>query len=69
MEKAIESRDMQAHMAHPTDEKFKQFVSSKSLDNCSVVSSEVTNARTLFGPNHSGLIGKTVRQRSDRVVP
>ena len=29
----IQSRDMQARMAHPTDDKFKIIVSSKSLDN------------------------------------
>ena len=28
---------MQACMAHPTDESFKQMVSRKTLDNCSLV--------------------------------
>ena len=60
VEKAIDSCDMQAHMAHPTNEKFKQLVSSKILDNCSVVASDFTNARTLFSPNRPGLGGKTV---------
>ena len=60
LEKAIELRDMQARMAHPTNEKFKQLVSSKILDNCSVVAIDITNARTLFGPNCPGLRGKTV---------
>ena len=60
MEKAIESRDMQVRMADPTDEKLKLMVSSKIIDNCYVVASHVTNSRTLFGPNHSGLIEKTV---------
>ena len=32
VEKAIESRGIQACMAHPTDEKFKLLVSSKSID-------------------------------------
>ena len=67
--KAIESRDMKARMSHPTDQKFKQLVSSKSLDNCSVVASDITNARTLFGTNRPGLRGKTVRQRPERVIP
>ena len=57
VEKAIESRDMQAHMAHPTYDNFKQLVISKFLDNCYVVASDVTNARTLFGPNRPGLRG------------
>ena len=60
VDKAIESRDMQARMAHPTDDKLKQLVRSRSLDNCSIVAGDVTNARTLFGPNRPGLIGKTV---------
>ena len=54
---AIVSRDMQAHMAHPTDKTFKQMVSGKSLDNFSIVASDVTNARTIFGPNRHGLRG------------
>ena len=33
VEKAIESRDMQVRMDHPTDEKFKLLVISISLDN------------------------------------
>ena len=31
--RAITSRDMLVRVAHPTDEKFKQMVSVKSLDN------------------------------------
>ena len=69
VEKAIAARDMQARLAHPTDEKFKQMVRSKSLDTCSVVADDITNARAIFGPNLPGLRGKTVRQRPERVVP
>ena len=50
VEKAITARDMQARLAHPTDDKFKQMVSSKSLDNCSIFVDDVTNARSIFGP-------------------
>ena len=56
-------------MAHPTDETFKQMVSSESFDHCPVVASDVTNARTIFCPNRAGLRGKTVRQRPERVIP
>ena len=69
VEKDIESCDMQASMAHTTYEKFKILVSSKSLDNFSVFFSDVTNARTLFGPNRPGLKGKKFRQRPERVIP
>ena len=56
---AIALCDMQARMVHPTDELFKQMVSRKSFDNCSIVASDVTNARSIFGPNRPGLRGKT----------
>ena len=35
--KVYAMRDRQARMAHPTNDKFKQMVSSKSLQNCSIV--------------------------------
>ena len=63
--RAITSRNMQARMAHPTDESFKQMVSGKTLDNCSLVASDVTSAHSMFGPNRPGLRGKTVRQRPE----
>ena len=65
----IAARDMQARLAHPTDKSFKQMVSSKTLDNCSVNASDVTNARSIFGPNRPGLKGKTIRQRPERIEP
>ena len=65
----IASRDMQARVAHPTDEKFKHMVSGKSIGICSIVANEVTNARAIFGPNRPGLRGGIVRQRPERVVP
>ena len=58
---AIAARNIQARMAHPTDESFKQMVSGKTLDNCSIVASDITNARSIFGSNRSGLRGETVR--------
>ena len=67
--RAIASRDMQARVAHLTDQKFKQMVSGKSRDNCSIVDNDVTNARAIFDPNRPGLRGETVRQRPERVVP
>ena len=58
VEKEIESSDMQLDSLFILHEKFKLMVSSKFLDNCSVVSSDITNARTLFGPNRPGLRAK-----------
>ena len=58
---AIASRDKQARVAHPTYEKFKHMVSIKSLDNCSIVANDVTNAHAIFVPNRPVLRGETVR--------
>eukprot|EP00957_Ditylum_brightwellii_P179193 13652001-Ditylum_brightwellii.AAC.1 len=44
-------------------------ISRKTLDNCPIVASDVTNAQTIFGPNRPGLKGKTVRQRPERIEP
>eukprot|EP00957_Ditylum_brightwellii_P147609 11241350-Ditylum_brightwellii.AAC.1 len=54
-------------MAHPTDESFKQMINGKTLDNCPIAASNITNARTIFGPNRPGLQGKTVRQRPEQI--
>ena len=55
--RVIASQDMTARVAHPTDEKFKQMVSGKSLDDCSIFVNDVTNACAMFGPNRPGLRG------------
>ena len=51
IKKAILAREAQAMTGHYPDEKFKQMVSSKSVKNCPVNANDVTNARTIFGPN------------------
>eukprot|EP00957_Ditylum_brightwellii_P052133 3953339-Ditylum_brightwellii.AAC.1 len=61
---AIAAHDMQACMAHPTDESFKHMMNKKKLNNCPIVASDITNAQTIFVPNHPGLKGKTARQRT-----
>eukprot|EP00957_Ditylum_brightwellii_P154228 11737031-Ditylum_brightwellii.AAC.1 len=63
----ITARNLQARMAHSTDESFKQIINGKTLDNCPIVASDIVNARTMFGPNHPGLQGKTVRQRPEQI--
>eukprot|EP00957_Ditylum_brightwellii_P056533 4286301-Ditylum_brightwellii.AAC.1 len=62
---AITAHDMQARMAHSTNESFKQMINGKTLDNCPIVASDIVNARIIFGPNCPGLQGKTVRQRPE----
>eukprot|EP00957_Ditylum_brightwellii_P070853 5384163-Ditylum_brightwellii.AAC.1 len=66
---AITARDMQARMAHPTDEAFNQMINGKTLDNCPIVASDIVNARSIFGSNRPGLQGKTVRQRPEQIEP
>eukprot|EP00957_Ditylum_brightwellii_P025224 1908898-Ditylum_brightwellii.AAC.1 len=56
---SITAHDIQARMAHPTDESFKQMVNGKRIDNCPIVASDTVNARAIFGPNRPGLQGKT----------
>ena len=63
------ARRAQAMVGHPTDEKFKQMVSSKSFANCRVKVKDVTNARAIFGPYLPGLGGKTTRQKPVTVNP
>ena len=44
-------------------------VRGQTLDNCSVNASDVTNIRSIFGPNRSGLRGEIDRQRPERIIP
>ena len=66
MKKVILAREAQAKLAHPTDEKFKIMVSSKSLDKYPVKPQHITDAKTIFGPSRPGLRGgnsKTVPRK------
>ena len=65
---AILVRKAQAMVGHPTDDKFKHMVSSKSTTNCRVNVNDVTNAHTIFCPYLPGLGGMT-RQKPERFDP
>ena len=69
VENATLARKMQAMLAHPPYEKFKDTVSHKSLSNCRVRVDDITNAHAIFIPNHSILKGAKVRQKPERVDP
>ena len=56
-------------IGHPTDDKFKQMVGSKSFTNCHVKVNDVTNACAIFGPYLSGLGGETTRQKPESIDP
>ena len=67
--KAILTCRVQAMVAHPPDEVFKQLVSTKSLVNSGVTNQDITNARTLFGPKLPRLMGAKTRVKPTRVKP
>ena len=67
---AKRARNTQAMMAHPSDSAMKHVVSqTNAVRNCPVTVSDITNARTIFGPDRAGVRGKTVRQRPLVVRP
>ena len=49
-------------LAHPPDDKFRQLIGSKILNNCLLAVNNVTNDRIMFGPNLPSLGGKTARK-------
>ena len=67
IKKAVEARKLQGRVGFPTDAKFANLVSSKSLKHCPVTTDAATNSLAIYGPNLDGLRGKTVRQRPRRV--
>lgn len=60
---AKQARDAQAMMAHLSDSTMRHVVSqTNAVTNCPITVSDITNARTIFGPDWAGIRGKTVRQ-------
>jgi hypothetical protein len=66
--KAKEARQAQAMLGNPSEKDFKGMVSNNLIANCPVTSSDVTNARSIFGPDLPSLRGKTVRRAPAPVV-
>ena len=60
-------RKLQARFGHPSDAEFKNMARDKLLKNCPVKLEQITNANNIFGPNFSGLRGKSVRTKPTRV--
>ena len=57
IERAQLARVVQRRCAHPTDEHMKQIISQRSLKNIPVRTSDVANAKALFGTSVPGLRG------------
>jgi len=55
-------------VSQPLNSGFKGMVPGKTLLNCPILSEDVKNAHTIYGPNIGCLAGKTTRQRPDPVV-
>ena len=47
---------------------FKSMVRDNIIQNYPITASDITHAHTMFVPNFTGTRGKTVRQKTDRVV-
>jgi hypothetical protein len=64
IEKAELSRTVQQRIGHPTSEYLKQIVSQRSLKNVPISSTDVANARSMFGPSVAGAKGWTSRRKT-----
>ena len=66
--RAKEARRAQGLIGGPSEKDFKALVSSKMIDNCPIDTTDVANARKLFGPQLQRVSGSTVRKKPDPVV-
>jgi len=55
-------------MGNPSQKDCKGMVSNNLIANCPITSKDVSNARTIFGPDLASIRGKTVRQAPEPVV-
>jgi hypothetical protein len=66
--RAKEARRGQAMIGNPSEKDYKGLVSSNMITNCPLTTHNVTNARTIFGPDLASVRGKTVRRTPAPVV-
>ncbi len=66
--KAKETRRAQAMMGDPSEADYKGMVSHNLIPNCPVTSSDITNAKAIFGPDLPSIRGKTMRRTPAPVV-
>ena len=62
LNKAITARVLQRLIGYPPEERYKEIVSLHPK--CPVSVTDINNARVIFGPNVSGLRGRTVRDNT-----
>ncbi|KAL3787683.1 hypothetical protein ACHAWO_000483 [Cyclotella atomus] len=56
-----------AMMGHPSEDTVRRMVSANTILNCDINSSDLANARAIFGPDRAAIRGKTVRRQPDKV--
>ena len=73
VEQAILARKLQARSGHPSEAVFKNKVSCKSKSSlfrdCPMLSKDISNAKTIFGPSKPCVEGKWVWGKPKRVEP
>ena len=63
LNKEITAQVLQRQIGHPPKERYKEIVSLQH-DKCPVSVTDINNARIIFGPNVSGLRGRTTRDNA-----
>ena len=52
---------------HPADREFKDMASNKLVPNCPITTHDISNENSMFGPELSGVKGKTPRKKPSKV--
>ena len=58
--KAKEAHRAQAMMGNPNEKDYKTMVRNNLIPECPITSTDITNARAIFGPDLPSMWGKTV---------
>ena len=58
---AKEARRAQVLLGNPSKKDYRGMVSSNMIENCPISTSDVSNARAIFGPDLPSVRGKTVQ--------
>ena len=66
--RAREARRLQGLVGSPSEKDFKGMVSGNLIKNCPIDGVDISNARTIFGPDLKGVRGKTVRRKPQPVT-
>ena len=62
------ARKLQGMIGSPSEKNYGGMVSSNMIKNCPIDSTDVSNARAIFGPDLVSVRGKTVRRKPKLIV-